>query len=169
MDPKSSRGYANNNPGNIDRSEPPWVGEIRDPSDPRIMSGAPADFVPSVQRAIDIRAFELEHGRFTVMDTAIDGFRELAKNLQAYRDRLGLRTIRTVINRHAPPNENNTAAYIDRVCLETGLGPDDDIGDEQWRGGVRRAIMGAITDVECGGNPYQGTELADGDAAAGYP
>ena len=28
--PTQTRGYLNNNPGNMDRSEPPWNGEIRD-------------------------------------------------------------------------------------------------------------------------------------------
>ena len=30
IDPKQTRGYLNNNPGNMDRGDPPWNGEIRD-------------------------------------------------------------------------------------------------------------------------------------------
>ena len=30
MDPRQTRGFLNNNPGNMDRGEPPWNGEVRD-------------------------------------------------------------------------------------------------------------------------------------------
>lgn len=43
---------------------------------------------------------------------------------QSYR----LDTIRTIVARWAPSNENNTQAYINRVAQLTGFGPDESIG-----------------------------------------
>ena len=39
-----------------------------------------------------------------------------------------LYTIRAIIQRWAPPNENNTRAYIANVSKLTGIAPDDPIG-----------------------------------------
>ncbi len=150
IDPKSTRGFLNNNPGNLDRSDPPWNGEIRDVA----------------ECANDIQRIELTHGRFCVFADAVHGFRALAKNLQAYRDRLGLLTIDRIIDRHAPPNENNTAAYKQAVMLETGIGLEEQISDGQWPV-ARPSLMGAITRVELGGFPYENGELEQGNALAG--
>lgn len=150
IDPSQTRGFLNCNPGNLDRSEPPWNGEIRDVA----------------QCVNDVQRMELTNGRFCVFTDAVHGFRALAKNLQAYRDRLGLYTIDRIIDRHAPPNENNTMAYKDRVVNETGIGRFDMIKDDDWPR-VRPAIMRAITDVELGGFPYQNDELEQGNALAG--
>lgn len=45
--------------------------------------------------------------------------------LITYQDKYGLRTIRGIINRWAPPVENNTEAYIQGVAKQTGCGADD--------------------------------------------
>lgn len=37
----------------------------------------------------------------------------------------GLRTIRALVEKFAPPSENQTEAYIKVVCEETGWGPDE--------------------------------------------
>ena len=37
-------------------------------------------------------------------------------------------TIRAIINKWAPPNENLTATYIENVCRLTEIGPDEPIG-----------------------------------------
>ena len=37
-------------------------------------------------------------------------------------------TIRAIINKWAPPNENLTSTYIENVCRLTGIGPDEPIG-----------------------------------------
>lgn len=42
--------------------------------------------------------------------------------MRSYR-RAQCRTLQEVINRWAPPRENNTVAYIDYVCKRTGLKP----------------------------------------------
>lgn len=55
------------------------------------------------------------------------GIRALAHQLQLYEGRDGLRTIRGIISKYAPGNENNTAAYIANVSKRTGLGADQQI------------------------------------------
>lgn len=149
MDPKTTRGYANNNPGNMDRSEPPWNGEIRD----------------IAQTHNDIQRAELTHGRFCVFADPEHGIRAMCKNLIAYQERLGCRTIRAFINRWAPPNENNTAGYIQRVCDSVGVGPDDAVDIHEPR--IMAAVVTGIINVECAGMPYDGDEIEQGMTLAG--
>jgi len=147
--PKQTRGYLNNNPGNMDRGEPPWNGEIRD--------------VAKCQN--DVQRNELLHGRFCVFERAELGIRAIAKNLIAYRDRLGCRTIRDYINRWAPPNENNTEAYIANVAARAKTSPDAEI--DIANPGIMFAVIDGIIRVECAGMPYEGNEIADGMQLAG--
>jgi hypothetical protein len=139
MDPTRQRGYFNNNPGNLDRvlSDEPWQGEIRNPNDPRLSP---------------FQKNEIIYGRFCVFDTAEHGLRALVKNLIALRDRLGDHTANQFIGAWAPPGENNTAAYVARVCAVAEVGPDDPI-NIGYRPIMREFVI-AITDVEEGGNPY---------------
>lgn len=69
MDPRTSRGFLNNNPGNVDRSADVWQGEIRDPDDPRLTP---------------FQRNELVNGRFVVTISPQFGIRLLAKTLFAY-------------------------------------------------------------------------------------
>jgi len=149
VDPKTTRGFLNNNPGNLDRGEPPWNGEIRD--------------LPDCQN--DVQRAELTHGRFCVFTTPVFGIRAIAKNLLAYHDRLGLKTIRQYINRWAPPNENNTEGYIQRVASNVGVGADDEIDIHNPR--IMGSIIDGIIRVECAGQPYDLDEIEQGMIAAG--
>ena len=45
--------------------------------------------------------------------------------LHTYRVRHGLRTVRGMISRWAPPVENHTEAYIRAVAADTGIDPDE--------------------------------------------
>lgn len=149
IDPKQTRGYLNNNPGNMDRSEPPWNGEIRDVS----------------LCTNDVQRMELTHGRFCVFKNAIMGIRAMTKNLLAYHDRLGCETVREYIERWAPPNENNTQAYINNVAMRIGVTPDDPI--EITNPDIMAAVIDGIIRVECAGMPYDGNEIAEGMKMAG--
>ena len=93
-----TRGVRNNNPGNIDRTKTVWQGEDR-----------------------SAEALRREP-RFCVFETPQAGFRALAKTLLTYQNKHGLRTVREIINRWAPPVENNTEAYIAQVAREVGVG-----------------------------------------------
>lgn len=51
------------------------------------------------------------------------GLAAMIKNLQAQQSKHGLSTLSGIINRWAPPSENNTAAYIAEMSKQTGFGP----------------------------------------------
>lgn len=150
MDPRASRGFLNNNPGNVDRSADVWQGEIRDPADPRLT---------------DFQRNELVKGRFAVFADPRPGIRMLAKNLFAYRDRRGLRTVRGIIAAWAPPVENDTGAYVNAVAARVGVSPDAELDLNDFK--TMRALVSAIIIHECGGMPYAGTEIDDGLMMAG--
>lgn len=151
MDPRKTRGFLNNNPGNMDRAKgEPWQGEIRDTVDARLT---------------DFQRNELIAGRFAVFISAEWGIRALCKNLFAYRDRLNKRTIREIINTWAPPVENDTGAYVNAVAKRVGVGPDSPIDVRDYK--TLRALVAAIIIHECAGMPYSGDEVDEGLRLAG--
>ncbi len=83
------RGIRNHNPGNI-RWQDEWLGLKKD--------GKQQD--PS----------------FCVFISPVCGIRALAKVLKNYQRLYGLNTPRKIISRYAPPNENQTLAYINSVA-----------------------------------------------------
>lgn len=66
-------------------------------------------------------------GRFATFGTPESGYRAMGKNLLNYDKKYGIRTIRKIIGRWAPPGENNTEAYIARVSQQMGIGPDEEL------------------------------------------
>lgn len=86
----TSRGIRNNNPGNIRLSRDKWQGLRKEQTD--------KDFFQ--------------------FDTPAYGYRALLKVLQNYRKIHGCQSIADFISRWAPRHENNTSAYIRRVCKE---------------------------------------------------
>ncbi|WPJ68085.1 peptidoglycan hydrolase [Salmonella phage PRF-SP8] len=61
-----------------------------------------------------------DDGEFVVFDTPDSGVRALAKNLMSY-GRQGYDSIEKIINRWAPPSENDIQSYIDSVVAATGI------------------------------------------------
>jgi len=95
---KTPRGIRNHNPGNI-RWGDPWQG-LR----------------PEAQR---------DDTAFCQFTSAAFGIRALARTLITYQDKHGVRTIREIITRWAPPGDNNnTQAYVRVVAKQTGFAPD---------------------------------------------
>lgn len=84
-----SRGLRNNNPGNIRRSRVRYQGEVR----------------PS--RDADFKEFE----------TMAYGYRAMFVLLDTYSSRYGLHTIRSMLNRYAPPEENDRELHTLRLRL----------------------------------------------------
>lgn len=64
---------------------------------------------------------------FCIFDIPEHGIRAMAKTLMSYQDKHGLRTIRKIISRWAPFNENNTLAYVRAVAMKLGRGEDEPI------------------------------------------
>ena len=114
------RGIRNCNPGNIRITKDKWQGLCPTQTDG-------------------------EFFQFTEMKW---GYRALLRTLQNYRKRHGCRTIADFINRWAPRTENNTSAYIARVCKELGAPTTfiPDINDK----GTMCALAAAISEVENG-------------------
>jgi len=91
------RGIRNNNPGNI-RCGDEWQG-----------------LVPKDQRT------DKSFCQFTSPEY---GIRAMIVILRSYQSKYGLRTITGMIRRWAPPNENDTQAYIDSVAQAIGTNAD---------------------------------------------
>lgn len=91
------RGLRNNNPGNIRRNSDVFQGEIN----------------PSRDK------------EFKQFKNMAYGYRAMYKILSNYYNKYQLNTIRKMISRWAPENENNTAAYVSLVSSYSGVGPDD--------------------------------------------
>lgn len=130
------RGVRNNNPGNIIQSGIAWQGKLANPDDPR----------------------------FEQFDTAQNGIRALAKLVISYQDKHGLRTVRGIINRWAPPVENNTTAYVIAVANAVGVKPDDII--DVHRPDTLVALATAIIRHENGEQPYAPRMIAEAVASA---
>ena len=96
------RGIRNNNPLNIRRSGDKWQG-------------------------LRVLQEDREFFQFSEMKW---GWRAAFRLLcQTYYGKYKLRTIRAIINRWAPPKENNTLSYIKHVAERTGIAPDQVLGD----------------------------------------
>lgn len=140
-DPKDSRGYRNRNPGNIDYNpNNKWQGQVGIE-----VSGNPP--------------------RFAVFETHEYGIRALAALLTTYQDRHGLRTIRGIIDRWAPPTENVTSAYVTQVAKNSGLTADQRLDLHTYA--HMRPLVEAIIRHELGGQPYDDKTLDEGLRLAG--
>ena len=84
------RGLRNCNPGNIRITKDKWQGLRPNQTDKSF--------------------FQFTEMRY--------GYRALIRTLQNYRKRHNCQTVADFIKRWAPSNENNTGAYISRVCQE---------------------------------------------------
>ena len=98
-----TRGERNFNPGNIDRNATKWQGMAPDQSG---------------------------DDRFVVFTAPEFGIRALAKVVLSYYRKYRLNTVKGIIDRWAPPNENDTGAYVDAVCKQCTVAPDDIINPD---------------------------------------
>lgn len=132
------RGIRNNNPGNIRWGEN-WQGLAKD--------GKKKD--PS----------------FCVFTEPKWGIRALCKVLLTYYRRHDLDTVRGIINRYAPTNENDTSAYMKHVAELLGVGVDDKINVLDVN--VMFLLIIAIIRHENGKCPYTDAEIRGGMLLAG--
>ena len=96
-----ARGIRNNNPLNIRRSKDQWQGMKKTQSD----------------------------SSFCQFETFEDGWRAAFVLLtRTYYHKYRLYTIRAIVSKWAPPDENNTEAYIRNVSRLTGISADEPLG-----------------------------------------
>lgn len=95
-----TRGEINKNPGNLIYSpQNAWRGQLG------------LEVMPPGRRDV---------ARFACFDTPQNGIRALAKLLLHYQSE-GLSTVRQIIDRYAPPVENNTRGYAGAVAAYLGI------------------------------------------------
>ena len=95
----TTRGLRNNNPGNLEKNGTPWQGQILPGQDER----------------------------FCQFESMVMGCRALMKTLVTYHKVHHLDTVRQIITRWAPPEENNTSAYMKHVGSAIGKDIDETI------------------------------------------
>lgn len=130
------RGIRNNNPGNLRITRDPWQGLAPIQQDPEF---------------------------FTFSSMAY-GVRAAAITLMTYYDRHGLRTVEDIIGRWAPPNENNTLAYVQSVAARMKRAPNEILDLQQHS--TMRALLDAIF-IHENGQPVPGHSIDQGLLMAG--
>lgn len=127
----TSRGLRDNNPGNVRKGPITWQGQLDD------QSGDP-DFV--------------------TFKTPQWGIRAIARLMLTYQNQYHLSTVREIINRWAPPSENNTSAYVSAVAEglkdQTGGIPLPDMEINVDSADIMLPLVKAIILHENGSNPY---------------
>lgn len=136
------RGIRNNNPGNLRVSGSQWKGKV-----PLHLN---TDY--NCQTGQIVRSFEQ-------FETWPLGVRALIVLLRGYIERDGLRTIQQIINKYAPPVENNTGSYVTRLASYAGISPTTPISFNKES--MRRIVRG-IALIE---NGQECVSNADFDAA----
>lgn len=129
---KLPRGLRHNNPGNIRINSDLFQGEIR----------------PSKDKS------------FKQFNTRAYGYRAIFKILSNYYRNYKLDTIRKMIGRWAPENENDTDAYIKAVSDYAGIPADDPININDREQMIR--IVAGMSKVE------NGREAEMSDVIAGW-
>lgn len=115
-----SRGYRNNNPGNIRINGDKFQGEV----------------IPSQDK------------EFKQFESMAYGYRAIFKILRNYQVNYKLNTIRGMISRWAPEKENDTANYISVVSERSGIPADDPIRPDNREAMIR--IVAGMSRVENG-------------------
>lgn len=132
----AARGIRNNNPGNI-RHGDKWQGLSAEQTD----------------------------SEFCVFSQPEYGIRALCRILRTYQHKYGLRDVHSIINRFAPPVENDTESYIKSVCLKLDVTPETLIDLEEK--GIMLNLLKAIIRHENGEQPYSDEVLLQGIEMAG--
>ncbi len=129
-----TRGLRNNNPGNLENNGIDWDGLSRSQTD----------------------------SRFYQFDDPVYGIRAMNKIIKTYRNKYGFNTISQLINRWAPPNENDTQSYIKSVAKRVGVEPEQKINFEDYAFEISQAII----KHENGLQPYDDATIKNGVSLA---
>lgn len=117
------RGLRNNNPGNLVLTTIAWKGKV-----------------PNAQNT---------DGKFEQFTQPLWGIRAMFIDVRGDIEKDGLNTIRKLITEYAPKFENNTAAYIQSVVNQVGIGSDTRILPAHYLN-----LLKAIIKHENGKQPY---------------
>lgn len=120
-----SRGYRNNNPGNIRISKELWLGEVRPSSD----------------------------SQFKQFSDMSHGFRAMFKLLRNYSLHYSCRTLSDMIARWAPENENDTERYVSFVSAKSYVDKTSKINTLDKD--IMTALVSAMAHYENGSRPTQ--------------
>jgi hypothetical protein len=104
---------------------------------------------------------EQTDGAFVQFTDPVYGIRAIARIMRSY-EKAGICTISNAIDRWAPPVENNTDAYVNAVCTDCGVGPNQVVSFES----VMSELVKAIIQHENGQQPYTDAQIAKGIALA---
>ena len=127
------RGLRNNNPLNIRHSADRWQGARKEQTDKA----------------------------FVQFESMAYGYRAAWKTLQSYYNRFSRQgqafTVQNIIHRWAPPNENDTEAYIRTVLTLSGIGAKENLLPPQEVMSYHRLskLLTAMTVMENGIRPHQ--------------
>ena len=135
-DSTTPRGIRNNNPGNIRKSNEKWKG------------------LAAVQTDAEFFTFA----------SAQDGIRAMTKIIRNYGKLYGLHTVRSIVTRWAPPNENDSDAYVRAVAKRTGYSADERLNLNAPH--VAEKLVRAIIHHENGRQPYDNATITRGVRAA---
>ncbi len=113
------RGIRNNNPLNLRCSSSPWKG----------------------------KALVNNDGTFEQFISMYYGFRAAILTIETYILKHGCNTIRQIVTRWAPANENNTENYIRYVCNVTHIGGNEPLSNFDGR---LKDIVAAMAQMESG-------------------
>lgn len=133
-----SRGYRNFNPGNIRLSRVKYKGEK-----------------PSAD------------AQFKQFESMAWGFRAIFILLDTYRVKYGLNTLQEMINRYAPPTENNTTEYVNFVSRRSKVADISRVDTLSERQMV--PIVTAIAAMENGSEPDANDVMAGWELYCKYP
>lgn len=98
-----------------------------------------------------------QDGRYAVFSTPEQGVAAADKNLQSYATHHGINTLAGVIQRWAPPAENDTQSYIATVSKTLGIEPNAPLNLADPT--VRRQVLGAMARVELGKGSAQASSV----------
>lgn len=109
-----------------------------------------------------------KHERFAVFEAPEWGFRALVILLKNYKMLYGIDTVQKIVDRFAPPTENNTSAYVHFVADKVGVRPTAQINVAIAN--VMFQLAKAITQYETGSwEPFwHDRDLTAGMIRAGY-
>ena len=107
---------------------------------------------------------------FAKLATPEHGVRAMTKNLYTSQEKYGNNSVGAIVNRWAPPLENNTDLYVEKVSTDLGVGPHDDLGSLRDNPALTEKLITSMAQMEGASTgpagQYTGEVVAKGVAMA---